>query len=269
MLELFQKNKRTAFIPFVVAGDPSPEMTERIVDLLIEEGADLLELGVPFSDAMADGPVIRAASERASQILGSIESVLDLAARIKTRHHKIPIIVFTYYNPLLKLGLKRFVEKAKAAKITAVLVVDLPLEEAGTYCQLMKQQNLKTIFLASPNTSSTRLQKISEFSTGFVYYISRTGVTGVQNQLSPSLEQEIARLKKLIHQPVAVGFGISTGEQARIVAQFSDAVVVGSTFVQLIAENSDNFVQMENKVRRLAQELSTAVHRDLFIHKCD
>jgi tryptophan synthase alpha chain len=252
-----EESKKAKWIPFIVAGDPSLDVSEKMVELLVEEGAELIELGVPFSDALADGPVIQAASERASQRV-SIFQVLDLAEKISVKYPRLSIILFTYFNPILRIGIQNFAIRARKSGVAAALVVDLPPEEAGFYCDCMKAEGVKTIFLASPTTSSERMRLIDQASTGFIYYVSRTGVTGVQSQLSSSLETEIAQFRKLTEKPIAIGFGISTPEQAQRVAQLGDAVVVGSAFVQIISGSPD-FASSEGKVRELARGISKAI----------
>lgn len=257
MLEQFRVEGRAAFIPFIVAGDPSIEATEKIVDALIEEGADLIELGVPFSDALADGPVIQLASERASKTTPSISIVLDFVSRIQVKHPGFPIILFTYYNPILKMGIREFSERAHKSGVTGVLVVDLPPEEAMFYRECLKKNDVSAIFLASPTSTPDRIKKISEASTGFIYYVSRAGVTGVRDDLSKSLEEEVRRIKNMTSQPVAVGFGISTAAHAKKVAEFADGVVVGSAFVRIMNKYAKTLKldEMEREVRELAREL--------------
>jgi tryptophan synthase alpha chain len=258
MLSRFKAEKRAAFIPFVVAGDPSLQVTERMIDALVEEGADLLEIGVPFSDALADGPVIQAASERASKVVSSMPQVLEFVARVHQKHPETPLILFTYYNPIFNLGVEAFAKQARAAGVSAVLVVDLPPEEAGSYCETLARHALKTVFLASPTTSPERLPMIARASTGFIYYVSRTGVTGVQTALSKSLAGELTQVRRVTDQPLAVGFGISRAEHAAAVAQLAEAVVVGSAFVRLIAQPFEP-AEIEKEVRSLARELVQAI----------
>lgn len=255
-MSLKHKN-RAAFIPFVVVGDPNLEVSEQAVEILIEAGADLIELGVPFSDALADGPVIQAASERASKTT-SLTDVFSFAAKIHLKHPQFPFVLFTYYNPIYKMGIPEFVKQAKTAGIYAVLVVDLPPEEAVAYSALMNEGSIKTVFLASPTTTSDRLPLIAKLSTGFIYYVSRAGVTGVQKEVSKTLEKEVAALRNITDQSIAVGFGISDGAQAKQVAKVADAVVVGSAFVKLIAERSVDL----SKVRLLAEEIKAACGKD-------
>ncbi len=242
---------RGAFIPFVVAGDPSLADTERFVDALAEEDADVVELGVPFSDAIADGPVIQAASERAATHV-TLTDVLALAARIKSRHPRLGLVLFTYLNPVFRLGFRRFAAAARAHGVDAALVVDLPPEEADEHREAMAEAGVKTVFLASPTTSPARLRRIAEASTGFVYYVSRAGVTGERAALSSTLAAEVARLREVTDKPIAVGFGISTPEQAAEVARFADGVVVGSAFVRAIAEGGDAVGRIREMVRSLA-----------------
>jgi tryptophan synthase alpha chain len=261
MLSRFKAEGRAAFIPFVVAGDPSLEVTDRMIDALIEEGADLLEIGVPFSDALADGPVIQAASERASRVVSSMPDMLRYVARVHARHPETPLILFTYYNPILSQGVEAFAQQARASGVSAVLVVDLPVDESAAYRETLKRHGLKTVFLASPTTSKSRLPGIAEASTGFIYYVSRTGVTGVQSELSQTLAAEMTQVRTVTDKPLAVGFGISRGEHARAVAQLAEAVVVGSAFVRLISElqTSSAVEKVEREVRTLARELVEAI----------
>jgi tryptophan synthase alpha chain len=251
-----EKMRKRPLVPFLVAGDPSLAATEKFVDGLVAEGIELLELGVPFSDALADGPVIQAASERASRTVDSIGDVLALAARIHGRHPGLGMILFTYYNPIFRHGVERFAADARASGVAGALVVDLPPEDAGEYRQALAREGLGAVFLASPTTDPTRLPIIAEASTAFVYYVSRTGVTGERAELSSGLEEGLARIRSVTNRPIAVGFGISTAEQARRVARVADAVVVGSAFVRIIADNPD-LEMAERKIRALAVHLST------------
>jgi tryptophan synthase alpha chain len=213
---------------------------------------------VPFSDALADGPVIQAASERASKTVSSMTQVLEFVDQVHKRHPKTPLILFTYYNPILRLGVEAFAQAAERAGVSAVLVVDLPPEEAGGYRECLAKHGLKTVFLASPTTSPERLPGIAQASSGFIYYVSRTGVTGVQSELSQSLAAELTQLRGLTDKPLAVGFGISKAAHAEAVARLAEAVVVGSAFVRLIAQPIDE-AEIEKEVRALARELVTAI----------
>jgi tryptophan synthase alpha chain len=252
VLKKLKEQKKIGFIPFVVVGDPDLESSERAVEILIEEGADIIELGVPFSDAMADGPVIQVASERASKTV-SMHHVLEFAKKILKKHPGFPFVLFTYYNPVLRMGIESFAAQAKSAGIYAVLVVDLPPEEAEHYAKAMNAEGVKTVFLASPTTAPARFEKVSRFSTAFIYYVSRTGVTGTQDEVSASLASEMKEVRRLTQQPIAIGFGISNAAQARQVSQLGDAVVVGSAFVKLVSKKA--FVE----VRALAKEIRSSI----------
>lgn len=223
----------SAFIPFLVAGDPSLTWTARFVRALEAAGAGAVELGVPFSDPVADGPVIQRAAQRALAAGTTLARVLKLVARLRARGSRVPVILFTYYNPVLSYGLARFARDAARAGAQGALVVDLPPEEAGAYRAQMRRAGLRTVFLASPTTSARRLRLVAEASTWFVYYVSRLGVTGARRTLSRTLAAELRRVRRRVRGPVAVGFGISTPEQARAVARLGDAVVVGSALVAL------------------------------------
>jgi tryptophan synthase alpha chain len=224
-----------AFVGFLTAGDPS---LERTVDAALElerGGADVLELGVPFSDPVADGPVIQRASERALRHGVTLPRVLEAARRIR-RRSELPLLLFSYLNPLLRLGLERLAVEAREAGIDGVLVTDLPTEEADTWLDVARGQGLDTVFLAAPTSPDERLRRIARASSGFVYAVSRTGVTGETGRLSEDAAPLVARLRAVTRLPVALGFGISTPEQARAGAEAADGVVVGSALVRLLEE---------------------------------
>lgn len=227
---------RKAFIAFVTAGDPSLERTVEIALELERGGVDVLELGVPFSDPLADGPVIQRASERALRGATTLTGVLDCARRIRERS-ALPIVLFSYLNPLLRHGLERLARDARAAGVDGVLVTDLPPEEADEWLAIARAAELDTIFLASPTSPDERLRRIAEASRGFVYAISRTGVTGEREALSSDAKPLLGRLRALTREPVALGFGISTAEQVRAAAALADGVVVGSAIVRFVEEH--------------------------------
>ena len=229
----------TALVAYVVAGDPSLGATEKFVTALAQAGADIIELGVPFSDPLADGPVNQRASERALRAGTTLRGVLGCVRRLRESGLQTPLVLFTYLNPVLQLGLGKFAIQARAAGVTGVLVVDMPPEEAAEYQRHLAANELETVFLAAPTTPSSRLPRIAAATTGFVYYVSRTGVTGVQAALSETLLDELAALRAQIEKPVVVGFGIATPEHARELAPYADGVVVGSALVQCIADSPD------------------------------
>lgn len=252
---LLQRGGKPKLVAYLVAGDPSLEATEASVAELVKNGVDVLELGVPFTDAMADGPVIQAASERAARNGISLTRVLELSTRLRKTYPNLGLVLFTYFNPVFKMGLEKFATETARAGIDAVLTVDLPPEEAAVYQKELESKKVGTVFLASPTTSSERIKIIDQASTAFIYYVSRVGVTGVQASLSKTIEKELTELRKKTEKPIAVGFGISTGAQASQLAGFVDAVVVGSAFVKILSEGEGSHL----KVGRLARELKQAL----------
>lgn len=225
-----------ALVAYLTCGDPDLRTTREIALAAISAGAEVIELGVPFSDPVADGPVIQRASERALRNHLSLENVLTLAAEIR-RESKAGLIVFSYLNPILRFGLEKFAAKAVESGIDGALVTDLPVEEADEYLRHMRKRNLATVFLAAPTSTDDRLKRIAEASTGFVYAVSRTGVTGARKDLADDAQKLVQRLRKFTRLPIAVGFGISGPEQFASVGKFADAAVVGSAIVQTIESN--------------------------------
>jgi tryptophan synthase alpha chain len=224
-------------IPFLMAGDPNMETTEYIANEMIAEGVCTLELGVAFSDPMADGPTIQKASARALASGANLAEVLKLTERLKRKHPHVRIVLFSYLNPLLRFGLENYVARALEAGVNATLVVDLPVEESAEFLALHRRLGLGTVFLVSPTTTQARLLKIAQASSEFVYYVSRLGVTGEQSSISPTLATEIAALKQHVSLPIAVGFGISTAHQAGMISSYADFVVIGSRFCHLIEQS--------------------------------
>jgi len=230
-----RKVGRKAFVGFLTAGDPSLERTAEVAVELEGAGVDVLELGVPFSDPLADGPVIQRASERALRRGVTFARVLELVATIR-RRSQLPLLLFSYLNPLVRFGLRRAAEQAAASGADGVLVTDLPPEEAEEWLGTARAAGLDTVFLASPTSPEARLRRVAEASRGFVYAISRTGVTGEREALSEDARPLVARLKALTDEPVAVGFGISKPEQVASVAAVADGVVVGSALVRFLEQ---------------------------------
>ena len=224
---------RPSLVAYLTCGDPDLRTTRDVALAAISAGAEVIELGVPFSDPVADGPVIQRASERALRNGTSLEQVLKLAAEIR-RESNAGLIIFSYLNPALRIGLENFAAKAADAGIDGALITDLPVEEAGEYLRSMRKRNLATVFLAAPTSTDERLKRIAEASTGFVYAVSRTGVTGAQKELPQDAQKLGQRLRKFTKLPIAVGFGISAPEQFASVGKYADAAVVGSAIVQLI-----------------------------------
>ncbi|MBI4348166.1 MAG: tryptophan synthase subunit alpha [Elusimicrobia bacterium] len=227
--------KRAAFIPFVTAGDPSLDATRRFVRVLREAGADIVELGVPFSDPVADGPVIQAAAQRALERGTSLAGVLKALRGLRASGERVPVILFTYLNPALRLGPARFAAEAARAGAQGALLVDLPAEEAEPWRRALAGRGLELVLLASPTTSDARLRLIGRKGGSIVYYVSREGVTGARRSLPAGLAARIARVRRLTGKPLIVGFGISGGRQARALAGHADGVVVGSALVAAAA----------------------------------
>jgi tryptophan synthase alpha chain len=228
--------RRAGLIAYVTAGDPTPEHTPAIVEALERGGADLIELGVPFSDPIADGPVIQRGSERALKAGTTVPRVLDIAREIR-RRSQVPLLLFSYLNPLLRYGFDRLAKDAAAAGIDGVLLTDLSVEEAQPHVDIIRKAGLDTVFLAAPASTPERLRLVARYSTGFVYLVSRAGVTGEQTSLSASIEPLVSAMRAETSLPLAVGFGISTPEQAAGVARLADAVVIGSAFVRIVEKH--------------------------------
>ncbi len=247
--------KRAAFIPYLTAGDPDFETSGRLLEALAAGGADLIELGVPFSDPIADGPVNQRAATRALAAGASLSGVLDLVARYRDRL-EVPICLFTYFNPILAAGVERFAELARASGVDGVLCVDLPPEEAaGELLPALRAQGIDTVFLLAPTSDRRRIRKVADASTGFVYYVSRTGVTGAREELPKPLLKDVKRLRRRLSLPLAVGFGVSTPKQVKAIAGVADGVVVGSALVRIVEEYADDPGlpdRIESEVRRLA-----------------
>jgi tryptophan synthase alpha chain len=220
-------------VAYITAGDPSLAATEKFVLALAEAGADVIELGVPFSDPLADGPTIQRASERALQSGTQLGGILDLVHGIRMQSD-VPLVLFSYYNPVLQMGLERFASSAKAAGADGVLITDLTPEESDEYRRVMTASHLDTIFLAAPTSSDDRLEKISAVSTGFLYLISRTGVTGAKDVLPEDLPALLRRARSFTNLPIAVGFGISLPGHVSVLGGLADAAVVGSALVSEI-----------------------------------
>jgi tryptophan synthase alpha chain len=227
---------RPGLVAYVTCGDPDLATTREIVLAAIDAGAAVIELGVPFSDPLADGPVIQRASERALRQGTTLTHVLALAKEIRHKS-SVGMIIFTYFNPVLRMGLEKFAAALADAGVDGALITDLPVEEAAPYLREMRQRNLATVFLAAPTSSDERLKRIAEASRGFVYAVSRAGVTGARKHLTGDAQKLVRRLRKHTKLPIAVGFGISTPEQFAAVGKFADAAVVGSAIVETIERN--------------------------------
>jgi tryptophan synthase alpha chain len=228
-----RQHRRTALIPFLTAGDPGLDATHEIMRVAVENGADLLEVGVPFSDPTADGPVLQASAEVSLRAGTSLPRVLELVARFR-RESQVPVILYGYYNPIFHYGPQRFAADARQVGVDAVLVVDLPPEDVGELLMWTRPAGIHFIFLLTPTSGPDRVRKVLKHAAGFIYYVSVTGVTGVRAVELSAVQPAVARLRQATDLPIGVGFGISTPEQAGAVAQFADAVVVGTAIMRVV-----------------------------------
>lgn len=231
---------RGGFIPFIVAGDPDLKTTKKLILKLAEQNASVIELGVPFSDPVADGVTIQASAERALRHTISVKDILEIVAEVRFKGCETPIILFSYFNPILQFGLKEFAESAKESGVDGCLITDLVPEEAEEFRAILAENELCLIMLAAPTSSDERLQKICTKASGFVYAVSRAGVTGAQVETSSSAENLVNRLRKFTDLPIALGFGISNSAQVAETWKFADASVVGSAIVAEMMKLSPN-----------------------------
>jgi tryptophan synthase alpha chain len=264
--KVFQRLKAQgegALIGYVTAGDPNPESTPKIAEALVKGGVDIIELGVPFSDPIADGPTIQAASVRALQAGTTPKMVLGIAGEIK-RKHCVPVVLLTYFNPVFRMGLENFFRLAKSFSVDGVVVPDLPVEEAEAYREAASSCEVDTIFLAAPSTSNERLVKIVKCTSGFLYVVSHFGVTGAREALEDSTVQLIKRITPFTKRrvPLAVGFGVSKPEHTkRIIEAGADGVIVGSAFVNIIRKHQSDVGRMLEELEALASKLKEATKR--------
>jgi tryptophan synthase alpha chain len=251
--ERIRRNGAPGLVTYITAGDPDLPRTAGILRALDRSGADVIEVGVPFSDPLADGPVIQRATERALAAGTTLGAVLDLIRTVRAEI-RAPIVVFSYANPILRLGAEQFAARAGAAGVDGVLVLDLPIEEADDFRRLMAAQGIDTILLLSPTTTDERLRKAAELGSGFLYAISRLGVTGARDRIADGAQEMVQRIRRASTLPIALGFGISRPEHVREVGRWADAAVVGSALVNVIAEagtSADLETRVEEYVRWL------------------
>ena len=261
--ETFQElrsRREAALIGYVTAGDPKPELTPKIAEALIKGGVDILELGLPFSDPIADGPTIQAASVRALKADTTPRKVLKIAKTIR-ESHDVPVVVMTYYNPVFRMGLEAFFRLAKECMVDGLIVPDLPVEEANEYRQAASAFEVDAIFLAAPSTSRHRLLKIVNCTSGFLYLVSHFGVTGAKAAVEQSTIQLIKKVLPYTreHVPLAVGFGVSKPDHVRCISKAgADGVIVGSAFVNIVQKNRKNPQEMFKELSEMARKLKTA-----------
>ena len=255
--KLKEKNKK-ALIPYITAGDPHPDLTLSMMHALVDSGADMIELGIPFSDPMADGPTIQRASERALAHHVGLSPVFKMVKAFREKDTQTPIILMGYANPIEAVGAEAFVERAKTADVDGIITVDYPPEECMQFTKLLKEKNIDSIFLLSPTSELNRVKLIIEQASGFLYYVSLKGVTGAANIDIEQVKSKVGMIRKLTDLPIGVGFGVRDAATAKEVAKISDAVVVGSRMVQEIENsNQENLIQ---NISKLMQELREAVN---------
>jgi tryptophan synthase alpha chain len=239
LFESLKRDGRKGLIAYITAGDPSPARTPELVEALVRGGADLVELGVPFSDPVADGPVIQRAGERALQAGTTLHKVLEIAREIRSRS-EVPLLLFTYLNPVVRYGLDRLAKDAAECGIDGCLLIDASVEEAHDYVGAMHKHGLDTVFLATPTSTERRLKLVAQYSTGFVYLVSRTGVTGERESLSAAVAPLVRAVRAVTDLPLAVGFGVSRPEHVAELGAQVEAVVVGSALVRVIERHAES-----------------------------
>jgi tryptophan synthase alpha chain len=258
-IQQLQSQGRKALIPYLTAGDPAPQLTVPLAHALVKAGADIIELGVPFSDPMADGPVIQRASERALLHHVSLRQVLDMVREFRKTNSQTPIVLMGYLNPVEIMGYSTFAQAAAEAGVDGVLTVDLPPEEADGLLAELQQHNIDPIFLLAPTTSDERVRKICSVASGYVYYVSVKGVTGAGHLNTDAVSQKIAHLRRLTDLPIGVGFGIKDGASAKAISQVADAVVVGSALIGKIELNVEDHDAMLREVTTLLASMRRAM----------
>lgn len=256
-----QSQKKKALITFTTAGDPAPELTVPLMHALVEGGANILEVGVPFSDPMAEGPVIQRANERALKFNVGMYDVLDYVREFRKQDQYTPVVLMGYANPIERMGVDRFVNEAKAAGVDGAIVVDYPPEEAAEFAEKLRSQDMDLIFLLAPTTTEARIQQVAKLSSGFSYYVSLRGVTGAGHIDTVEVAERIAAIRQHVKLPIGVGFGIRDGATAKAVASVSDAVVIGSRIIQEL-ENTPK-EQAVSAARTFLSGIRKAIDEDI------
>lgn len=260
-----RRQGRAALVTFITGGDPSPDLSFEILRRLPRDGADVIEIGMPFSDPMADGPTIEAAGHRALAAGITTTAILDMVRRFRAQDSATPIVLMGYYNPIYSYGVKRFLADAVAAGVDGLIVVDLPPEEDAELCEPALKAGLRFIRLATPTTDAARLPQVLKNASGFLYYVAVAGITGTRSADARAVAENIARIRRHTDLPIAVGFGVKEPAQAAALAQFADGVVVGSAIVSIIAQNLDGAGGLKpgalDKISAFVTQLADATHR--------
>lgn len=254
-----EKTGRKALIPFITAGDPNPQFTVPMMHAMVEAGADVIELGVPFSDPMADGPVIQRASERALEHHTGLRNVLSFVAEFRKKDQQTPVVLMGYLNPIEIMGYEDFANAAQRAEVDGVLTVDLPPEESEECVALLKARDIDQIFLLAPNSSAERIRKMDAIGSGYLYYVSIKGVTGAGHLDTEDVEKKLAVIRANTNLPVGVGFGVKNAETAKTIANLADGVVVGSAFISKIEQNLDNPETAKTEIIELLTSMRQAM----------
>ena len=255
----FRESGHKALIPFITAGDPTPAFTVPMMHAMVEAGADIIELGVPFSDPMADGPVIQRASERALAHKMSLRRTLDLVTEFRNTNQETPVVLMGYANPVEAMGYESFANAAEKAGVDGVLTVDLPPEEAKECADLLNARNIDQIFLLAPNSSNDRIKKMDVIGSGFLYYVSVKGVTGAGHLDTADVKRKLVDIRANTTLPVGIGFGVKDPETAQTIAGLSDAVVVGSALISKIEANLDSPEKAQRDITELLKSMRTAM----------
>ncbi len=258
--EQLKSRGEKALITFITAGDPDIETTEKLVLEMEKRGADIIELGLPFSDPLADGPVIQQSSQRALERGMNTSLFLEMVSRLRQKT-QIPLVVLTYYNPVFSFGEERFVKEAARAGLDGIIIPDLPLEESRSLYQLAQTQGIDLIYLLTPTSTEERIRLTADRAGGFIYCVALTGVTGVRENLSQKAEDMVSRIRKITSLPLALGFGISTPEQAELAAAFCDGVIVGSGIVRMVEQMGENPEDLVKEVGAFVGSLKEGTRR--------
>lgn len=258
-LRTLKTKKKKAFIAYITAGDPDLAITEKLVYALEESGCDLIELGVPFSDPIADGPTIQQASQRSLKKKTNLLAIIRLVRKIR-RKSQIPIIFMSYYNPIFHLGVSRFAKLAAGAGVDGLIIPDLPVDESKEVERGLKGSGIEVIYLLAPTSTNNRVKAVGRKTKSFIYYVSVTGITGARKKLPEQVRADVRRIKRITKKPTCVGFGVSNPRLARQMAGISDGVIVGSAIVKIIGRNKNSKKKIINKVSRFTSQIAGAVH---------
>ena len=255
-----RKEGKRAFVTYIAAGDPDMKTSGRLIRALVKSGSDLVEIGIPFSDPLADGPTIQKATQRSLKAGCTVKKVLNMVRDLRREEVDTPLVFMTYYNIVFNYGIGRFIKAAKTAGADGIIVPDLPMEESEELTRIADGEDFSVILLAAPTTSPERFRKIAGRSRGFIYYVSLTGVTGIRKKLSAGLKKDIRKLKKLTSKPVCVGFGVSSASQARVLAHAADGIIVGSALIKVIEKHLGDPARMVRAVEAFTGSIARAVH---------